>query len=330
MRPGAGDPARPTAGQVREAAGRLAPHLAATPLRRFPALSESLDADVYLKLENRQPTGSFKIRGALNALLPEAGGPGPVVAASAGNHAFALAHAARLVGREAVLFVPSDAPAAKIAGVREAGGEVRLIDGGYDDAEDAATRWAASEPAADLIHAFDDARVVAGQGTLGLEILEQLPGVRAIVAPVGGGGLLAGLLTACDGRGVDVVGAQGDRTRAMHDALRAGDLVETPVVPTLLDGLAGRTTRRALDRLLTREARVELVPEAATAEAMRRLHALGIRAEGSGAVALAALATGAVRTADPVVVIVSGGNIDDEALAAVLAGERPPLPGTGD
>ncbi len=171
------------------------------------------------------------------------------------------------------------------------------------------------------MHAFDDPRVVAGQATLGLEILRELPDIGALVAPVGGGGLLAGLHAALPPDGPRVLGVQGDRTHAVHAALAAGRVVATPVRDTLLDGLAGRTTRAALERLQAARARVELVPESEVAEAVRVLHALGVRAEGSGAVAVAALMGRIVRPAGPVVAVVSGGNIDDATLARVLAGE---------
>ena len=320
MSAGAETATLPSLEAIDAASERIARHIRRTPLRHAPDLSRRAGREVWIKLENLQRTGSFKFRGALNALLSEPARVGPVGAASAGNHAFALAEAARVAGRPAVLFLPRDAPRAKIEGVRSAGGEVRLVDGGYDEAEDAAALWAA-DTGADLVHGFDDARVVAGQGTLGREIMRQHAGVRSIVAPVGGGGLLAGVHAAVAASGVAVLGAQGDRTRAVHDALAAGTLVETPLEHTLMDGLAGRTTRGALERLAATGARVELVPESEVAEAVRALHALGVRAEGSGAVALAALLARILEPPGPVVAIVSGGNIDDAALDGVLAGD---------
>lgn len=308
--------------QIRAAARRIAPHVAATPLVFCRELSERAGREVWLKLENRQRTGSFKLRGALNAVLPTGDGSvRPVVAAaSAGNHAAALAHAARVAGRRAVLFVPASAPAAKLARIGEEGAVVRAVDGTYDDAHEAATRWASARNDVELVHAFDDPRVVEGQATLGLEVLRQHAGIRSLVAPVGGGGLLAGLLAACAPSGVAVLGAQGDRTRAVHDALRTGIAGDAEVVPTLMDGLAGRTTQAAVDRLLAAGARVDLVPEGEVAEAIRALHRVGQRVEGSGAVALAALLASVYAPAGPVAVIVSGGNIDDDTLAGVLGG----------
>lgn len=313
--------ALPTRAAIRAASERIGPHIRRTPLTRAPEISRRAGREVWLKLENLQRTGSFKLRGALNALLEGPPRPGPVGAASAGNHAFALAEAARIAGRRAVLFVPRHAPTTKVGGIRSAGGEVRPVDGGYDEAQEAAAAWARETAGAELVHAFDDARVVEGQGTLGLEILLQHGGARSIVAPVGGGGLLAGLHAAASPGGPRVFGAQGDRTRAVHDALAAGALVHTDVVDTLMDGLAGRTTEGALARLLAADARVELVPESEVAEAVRALHALGVRAEGSGAVAVAALLTRILEPPEPVVAVVSGGNIDDATLEAVLAGD---------
>ncbi len=313
--------ALPTREEVRAAFGRIGAHVRRTPLTHAPAISRRAGREVWLKQENLQRTGSFKFRGALNALLVGSSST-PIAAASAGNHAFALAEAARIAGRRAVLFVPRGAPSAKLRGIRSAGGEVRLVDGGYDEAEDAAAAWARETPGVELVHAFDDDRVVAGQGTLGLEILAQHGGARSIVAPVGGGGLLAGLHAAVPPGGPRLLGVQGDRTRAMHDAIAARRLVPTDVVDTLMDGLAGRTTEGALGRLLAADARVELVPESAVADAIRTLHGFGVRAEGSGAVSVAALLARVVEPPGPVVAIVSGGNIDDATLDAVLSGER--------
>lgn len=309
--------------RIRAAGRRIAPHIDATPLVFCRELSERAGRETWLKLENRQRTGSFKLRGALNAVLPSGRGPGPpvVAAASAGNHAAALARAARVAGRRAVLFVPASAPAAKVRRIAEEGAEVRAVEGTYDDADAAAKRWASGRDDVELVHAFDDARVVEGQATLGLEILRQHAGIRSVVAPVGGGGLLAGLLAACAPSGVVVLGAQGDLTRAVYDALRTGVAADTDVVPTLMDGLAGRTTQAAVDRLRAARARVDLVAEKDVAEAVRALHALGVRAEGSGAVGVAALLTHVLEPPEPVVAVVSGGNIDDTTLEAVLAGD---------
>lgn len=308
--------------RIRAAGRRIAPHIDATPLVFCRELSERAGREIWLKLENRQRTGSFKLRGALNAVLPFGHAPVPpvVAAASAGNHAAALARAARVAGRRAVLFVPASAPTTKVRRIREEGAEVRAVEGTYDDADAAAKRWASGRDDVELVHAFDDARVVEGQATLGLEILRQHAGIRSVVAPVGGGGLLAGLLAACTPSGVVVLGAQGDRTRAVYDALRTGVAGDAEVVHTLMDGLAGRTTQAAVDRLRAARARVELVAEEEVGEAVRALHGVGQRAEGSGAVALAALLASVYAPPEPVAAIVSGGNIDDDTLAGVLGG----------
>ena len=312
----------PTPAEIDAAWARMAPHVRVTPLVHAPTLSERTGLEVWLKHEHAQHTGSFKIRGALNALLGDPREAGPVGAASAGNHAFALAEAARASGRHAVLFVPESAPRAKVAGIRDAGGDVRLVAGSYDDAEDAALDWLDATPGARLVHAFDDPAVVCGQGTLALEMMRQHAGLRTIVAPVGGGGLLAGLAAAIGPAGGTVIGVQGDRTRAVFDALRenasADGAHDAPVVPTVMDGLAGRTTAGAVARLRLAEARVELVPEDAVRAAMRFLFEEGLRVEGSGAVGVAALLAGVISPTGPVGVILSGGNVDEETLEDVL------------
>src|SRR5436309_9863562 len=202
-----------TAGEVERAAQAVAPYVRQTPLLPATRLSRAAGGLIELKAENLQVTGSFKVRGAVNrvsALSDEERAAG-VLAASAGNHAQAVAWSARKLGTTATLFMPTEAPLAKIAAVREYGGAVELVEGSFDDAG-AAARAAADADGRVLVHAFDDPLVVAGQGTVGLELLRQVPELRMVVVPVGGGGLVAGIAIAVRAAlpAVRVVGVQSE------------------------------------------------------------------------------------------------------------------------
>ncbi|HUH11547.1 MAG TPA: pyridoxal-phosphate dependent enzyme [Longimicrobiales bacterium] len=312
-----------SAAAVRAAARRLRPHLAETPLEASPFLSEATGVPVRLKLECFQPTRSFKVRGAFNALL--ALGPSVrearVVGASAGNHGLGLALAAEALGARAILYVPAGAPETKVRRIRELGAEVRLVEGSYDDAEARAMERAMAGEGL-LVHPFDDDEVVAGQGTAGLEITARWSEVEEVVVPVGGGGLLAGVGVALGAPGERRVwGVQSQRTRAMHDAFAAGRSVPTEVVPTLADGLAGGVTEGSYRRARAVTDEVRLVAEEGIADAVRALYRHhGVVAEGSAAVAVAALLEGVVAPRGPTAVIVTGGNMDGERLARILAG----------
>jgi threonine dehydratase len=311
---------------IRSAAARLAGVIRRTPLQESAWLSARLGVPVHLKLECWQRTGSFKLRGAYSAISGL--DPGTLdrglVTASAGNHGLAVALSARLHGVRAAVFVPATAPAAKRDRIVDLGGELHLVAGTYDDAA-AAARAHARREGARLIHPFNDDAVVAGQGTVGLEVLEALPDVAQVVVPVGGGGLIAGVgraLKAGRGTAVRVVGVQSEQTRAMHDAFAAGRVVPTPVTPTLCDGLAGETETGSFHsaRIVTDE--LHLVPESGVADAIRELYRReGIVAEGAGAVGIAAVLGGRVAPVGPTVIVVSGGNIDMGLLAELLSGE---------
>src|ERR671918_3208913 len=190
-----------TAREVDEAAQLIAGDVRETPLLPAGELGRRVGARVLLKSENLQITGSFKLRGAVNSIrgLPEEALRAGVVAASAGNHAQAVACAARDAGARAVLVMPEEAPVAKVAAVRQYGGEVRLHGGTYDDAQ-AEARRLAEEEGRTLVHAFDAPEVVAGQGTVGLEVARDAPQVRLVVVPLGGGGLAAGAALAIKAR----------------------------------------------------------------------------------------------------------------------------------
>jgi threonine dehydratase len=279
--------------------------------------------EVYLKLECRQRTGSFKFRGALNAMAMLSAGDRAlgVVTASAGGHGLGVALAGKLLGARATIFVPENAPATKRDRIARNGAELRLVRGDYDDAHRIAERHAA-DTGLPYIHAFSDPHVVAGQGTVALEILEALPEVGTFVVPVGGGGLIGGMgiVARAMRPGLRVVGVQSTATPAMHASLAAGTLVSPPMGETLCDGLHGDTDGRSL--ALAREVvdRMELVDEAEIPRAIRRLYEEeGIVAEGAGAVGVAALHAGLLRDEPgPIVAVVTGSNIDGSRLAEIL------------
>ena len=322
----------PLPDEVRRAAERIRGVIAATPLRRSPSLSARVGGDVWLKLETEQRTGSFKLRGAYNAIasLPDDVRARGVVAASAGNHGLGLSYAARLLGVPATIFVPASSPEVKKSGIREAG--ARVIDDAphFDAAEEAAKRWAAERGLAYLSPCAGDA-LLAGQGTVALEIHQKLPDVAAIVVGIGGGGLIGGVAGYLRGiaPGVRIVGAQTDRTDAMARSLAAGRRVTIDDVPTLADGLAGQVDDYAvaIGRLACDD--IVVVSEEEVAEAIAWLwREEGVRAEGAGATPVAALLSARFTSPTPVVAVVSGGNIDPEKHRRIVEG-RPAATGGG-
>jgi len=304
---------------------RIRPHLSPTPLR--PSLTVP-GTNLHLKLECWQPTGSFKVRGAtslLAALEPGERERG-IVAASAGNHALGVAFAARRVGGDllATLFVPRTAPRSKVDKLRLYPVDVREIGDTYDDAAAAAEAFR-RETGATFVHAFEDPRTAAGQGTTGLEIAEECPRVGAVLVPVGGGGLIAGVAVALRALVPEarVIAVQPEASPALRESLRLGRALLTyPAGPTLADGLAGGIGAIAFEhRDLIDE--VVTVGEDEIEDAIVALLAADqVVAEASGAVGVAAVRSGRVRPADerPVVAIVTGGNIDVGTLARLLAG----------
>ncbi len=318
---------RPELDEIYQARRRIAGRAYRTPLARSDWLSSLAGAEIYLKLECWQRTRSFKIRGAFNAvaLLSTAERDRGLVAASAGNHGQGVALAGRELGARATIFVPDSAPETKKARIKAFGAVLREVPGIYDDAE-AAARAFAEETGASFVHAFANPLVIAGQGTIGIEIAEDLAEVREVIVPVGGGGLITGIGTvmqAVGGGAVRVVGVQSDQTRAMHAAFEAGGAVEVEQGPTLADGLAGGTAEQSSYehvRAVTDE--ILLVDEASIAAAIRDLFRHdGVVAEGAGAVPVAALAAGVLRVRGPAVLVISGGNIDGARLAQILRGE---------
>jgi threonine dehydratase len=306
---------------VYEAARRISGKVRATPLVRSEALSSSCGTDVLLKLECWQRTGSFKVRGAFNAVaqLSQAQRSRGLVTASAGNHGQAVALAARVYGARATVFVPSSAPSVKRRRIEQYGAELRMEAADYDEAEVLAREYA-GEHGAHFVHAFSAADVVAGQGTIGLELLADAA-MAEVLVPVGGGGLIGGvgLVLRTVLPHIRITGVQSTRTTAMHDAFVAGRLVEVPVPPTLADGLAGCTDEPAYQLVRAVVDDIVLVEEDEIAQAIRMLYQEdGVVAEGAGAVAVAALLSGRVRVSGTTVVLITGGNIDGSRLSQIL------------
>ncbi len=314
-----------THADVQEAAQVIAGHVRETPLMSAGELGRRVGARVVLKAENLQLTGSFKARGATNTIrrLPPEALEAGVVAASAGNHAQAVAFAGREAGARSVLVMPEQAPLAKVAAVRQYGGEVRQVEGGYDEAGTEARRLAEDEGMT-LVHAFDQPLVVAGQGTIGLEIARQAPDVRSIVVPLGGGGLASGiaLAAATELPGARVIGVQAEACAPYIDSLAAHRPVGARSANTICDGIAvkrpGDFTLPLVERYVDE---VVTVSDDEVAEAMVLLLERSKQVvEGAGAVAVAALMHGRVRPQDggDICAVLSGGNVDASLLSECI------------
>jgi threonine dehydratase len=310
--------------EVEAARARLRDAVYQTPCPHSRTLSELTGTRCHVKLENLQMTGSFKERGAANLLmqLDAAERARGVVAASAGNHGLAVAYHAARLGIPATIVMPAYAPLIKAASARRHGAEVILHGANYDEACERAEALVAARGAV-FVHPFDDPRVIAGQGTLGLELLEQVDDLDAVIVPVGGGGLVAGVALALKARrpAVRVIGVQAAVVPAMQRALAAGERVRLPAAGTIADGIAvrqvGRTTLALAARLVDE---VVTVDEEELASAL--LHLLEIEktvAEGAGAAPLAALLNRPLGLAGRrVALVLSGGNIDVTMLARII------------
>jgi threonine dehydratase len=296
-----------------------------TPLLASGTIGErSGGGQVLLKTENLQRTGSFKLRGVLAKLeaLGQEGCARGVVAASAGNHAQALAYAAQIRGVRCEVYMPAAAPIAKAEGARDLGAIVHL---GGDDV-DACIADATARAAADglvLVHPFDDPDIVAGQGTIGLELLEEVPDLQRVVVPVGGGGLISGIAIAVKSArpDVEVVGVQVDACAPFPESLQRGEPVPASSALTIADGIAVKRPGDLTLRLISRWVDdMVVVPEDEVAEAMiLMLERAKLVVEGAGAVGVAALLGGQVTSAGDgsTVVVLSGGNVDAGLLASI-------------
>ncbi|MCD1571974.1 threonine ammonia-lyase [Agromyces mediolanus] len=291
-------------------------------------LARVVGAPVHLKCENLQRTGSYKLRGAyhrMSSLSPEERERG-VVASSAGNHAQGVAFAARELGIKATIFMPVGVALPKLEATRAYGADVMLAGASFGETQQASIEYA-ERTGAVLIPPFDHPDVVAGQGTLGLEILDQVPDAATIVVPIGGGGLAAGIASAAkqkaaaEGRTIRVIGVQAANAAPYPVSIDAGEPVQVPVLPTIADGIAVyrpgelnfRIIREAVDEVVT-------VGEDDIARALLvLLERAKLVVEPAGAVSVAALLTGAVQSEGPVVAMLSGGNIDPLLMQRVIS-----------
>lgn len=305
-----------TADDVREAAAGLRGVARRTPLVRVAAL------DCWLKLENLQPVGAFKIRGAYTAVrrLPEDARRRGVITFSSGNHGQAVAFAAQRLSCRAVIVMPETAPAVKVEGVRRWGGEVVLAGRTSEDRRIAAERLAQQQGLA-IVPPFDHPDIVAGQATVGVEIAEQLPDVQTVVVPVGGGGLISGVVTglAVAGSRAGVWGVEPAGAPKLQRSLAAGAPVKLDKSASLADGLitltVGRLNFAQLQEHRDRVHGVALVEDDSLRDAVHFLYReCGMVVEPSGAATTAAVRSGAVRPAGPTVLVVSGGNVDPALL----------------
>jgi threonine dehydratase len=309
---------------IYSARARIAPLAYKTPLISSPALSELRGSEVTLKLENLQETGSFKPRGATNKLLSlkkEAQQRG-VITVSSGNHGRALAYVAHRLGLRAVVCLPETVPPNKRDPIQELGAEVVIKGSTYDEADKEAFRLAEKE-GMEMIHPYDDPAVIAGQGTIGLELLEEFPDLDTVVIPLSGGGLLGGIafvLKSAD-PGIRIVGVMMERGPAMVESLQAGRIVDIVEEPTLADALAGGLPPNRYTFELVRKTIDEtvLVSEqeigAAMAFALERHHLV---VEGGGAVGIAALMSRKLQQIGKrVAVVISGGNVEMSLLLRV-------------
>jgi threonine dehydratase len=297
----------PTLADIEAARTRVGRHARVTPVYGSETLSRRSGRRVWLKAENLQRTGSFKIRGAVNKLtgLGDAERAAGVIAASAGNHGQAVAWAARELQITATVFMPQDAPMAKVEATRNYGAETVLAGAMFDDALAAATTRA-EETRATFVHAFEDEAVIAGQGTIGLELLEQLPDAETFLLPIGGGGLAAGIAIVLRAQrpGARIVGVQAGKTG--HGTIADGIAVKHP----------GVLTMSILDELLDDMVHVEDEEIAETITLL--LERTKLVVEGAGAASVAALLAGKAGGSGDVCALLSGGNIDPTLLISVM------------
>ena len=310
--------------EVRAAAARMQGKLVRTPLLVSPVLSERVGFDVRLKCENFQQTGSFKARGALNFVLqlPEADLKRGVITYSSGNHGQAMAWAAKLLGVRAVVVMPTTAPGIKVDGCRRLGAEV-VLEGTNSTHRKVRAEAMVAEQGLAMVPPFDHPWIVAGQGTMGLEIFEDWPEVETVLAPIGGGGNFSGVCAALRRLrpGVKLIGVEPTGSAAMRAALDADEVVTLPGTDTIADGLApvrvGELTfahvRDLADDVVTVDDGV--IKDAARFLLVRRK----LVVEYSGAATVAALLSGAVRSPGKTVAILSGGNMDPSIIAELAA-----------
>jgi threonine dehydratase len=320
----------PTVDDIRTAAERIARLVDPSPVVRSPVLSQRIGRPVWLKLENLQPPGSFKVRGAANKLLAlgEQAGDG-VITCSGGNHGAAVAYVSALLGVPATVCVPENVDPVKLATIQRAGAEAVVEGATFDEAVEVSLRLA-RERGLVYVHPFDDPDVIAGQGTIFLEVAEQVPDVAMVVAALSGGGLCGGLGIAAKGLrpGVEVVAASARNAATMVASVRAGHPVDVPYADTLaevLSGGIGLDNRWSFAAVRDHVDRHVLVDEDDLAPAMvLLLRSHRVVAEGGGSAPVAAALAGLLGSEGPsdgaVVLVVSGGNLDPARIVELAAG----------
>lgn len=317
----------PTLAQFEAARENVSQVAIETPLLFSNYLSDELKSPVYLKAENLQRTGAYKVRGAFNRmskLTPDERKRG-VVAASAGNHAQGVALAAERLGIKATIFMPIGASLPKVQATRGYGAEVVLVGATFAEALKASQEWA-KESGAVFIPPFDNIDVITGQGTVALEILEELPDVETIIVAIGGGGLAAGvsvaakLKAAAAGRKIRIIGVQSENAAAYPPSLKAGQLVEVQTQPTIADGIAVSKPGKLPFELISKHIdKVVTVTENEIAKGLLMLlERAKLVVEPAGAVAVAALLAGKVKPKGKTVAVLSGGNIDPLLMQKVI------------
>jgi len=311
--------------KIQEAKERIEGVVAQTPLAHAPYLSEMTGINVYLKKENLQITGAFKIRGAYNkiASLSDAEREHGVVAASAGNHAQGVALSASLFGIKAVIVMPESTPLTKVNGVKHYGAEVILAGSNYDEAYAYALEYGKNHNLT-FVHPFEDEDVIAGQGTVGLEILQKCQDIDAVIVPIGGGGLIAGIATAVKSlnSNIEVIGVSASGAPAFHDSFLLKKAIDSTNVRTIADGIAVRDTSCiTLEYALKYVDRVLSVDDEEIASAiLYLLEKQKLVVEGAGAVGVAALLHHKLQDlkGKNVVVVLSGGNMDVTLLSVII------------
>jgi threonine dehydratase len=319
------EPRLPAFGDVVAAAARIAPHIVRTPVMRSPAFDARVGCAVYFKCENLQTGGAFKLRGAMNVLLQLDPARTPlVITHSSGNHGTALALAARARGMRAIVVIPRDSARSKIANIEAAGARVELCEPGLPARERRVAEILAREPA-EVVHPFDDERIIAGQGTAALELLTEVPDIEAISTPVGGGGLIGGTALAAKqlSPGIRVIGAEPEQADDAYRSFRSGVRCAANLPQTIADGLRGSIGVRNFELLRRCVDDVVTVSEPQIVAAMRVvLGDLKLLIEPSSAVPVAALLAGKFGGgARRVGIVLSGGNVDLE-LCPFLRGHR--------
>ena len=320
-----------------EARARIADRILRTPVVHSPSLSERTGVPVHLKLEQLQKTGSFKLRGATNAVLAldETAQANGVVGVSTGNHGRGLAYAARQADVKCIICMSRLVPQNKIDGIRAQGAEVRIVGSSQDEAQVEVDRLVEKEGMT-LLPPFDHKDIIAGQGTLGLELLEDVPDVETVLVPLSGGGLISGVAEAIKARKPDVkiIGVSMERGAAMAASQAAGHPVQVPELPTLADSLGGgiglenRYTFNAVRDLVES---IVLLNEAEIAAGIRHAYWQERQVvEGSGAVCLATLVADKVKLAGPAVALLSGCNIDMNMHQRIISGEDVDVAGEGE